>query len=278
MIKLKTVLIVLLTCILVTTPVWGAGGIQASPADFKYQLTRGEHNTNTITVWNNGNIPLKVEILPKRLHIWDNHLDYNDTGIATWIQLQNTNFILNPSEHRIITFKLTIPEGLDYNDALGALLIHASPQIANSNIFMDLVIPLHVSVPGPVYTSITLLNHNMSKWVFSGMKSDIHYEIRNNGTIRTNITSTTNIKGLTGQYTVTDNSMIYPTEQLNLQSTWHPNLWDMGYFETNTTLSYNNFGEDKKITYTDQIIVIPWEIIPILIAIGYLILRRRRNI
>ena len=27
--------------------------------------------------------------------------------------------------------------GLDYNDALGALLIHASPQITNSNIFME---------------------------------------------------------------------------------------------------------------------------------------------
>lgn len=277
MMKYKNILIVLLMCILVSTPVWGAGGIQASPADFKYQLNRGEHNTNTITIWNNGNIPLSVEILPKRLHIWDNHLDYNDTGIATWIQLQNPYFILKPSEHRTVTFNLTIPQGLDYNDALGALLIHSSPQIANSNIFMDLVIPLYVSVPGPIHESILLISHKLDEILFSGMKTHIESEIKNNGTTRTNITATTTIKGLTGQYTIQNSTMIYPTEQVNLQSTWRPNLWDMGAFHTNTTLSYNNFGEDKKITVEDNTFVIPWGLILLLIGVGYLTLTRKKK-
>lgn len=274
--KFKPILMILLTCILLTTPVWGVG-IQASPADFKYQLNRGEHNTHTLTIWNTGNTPLKVEILPKQLHIWDNHLDYNDIGIATWIQLQKNNFTLQAYQQQTLTFKLTIPPSLDYNDALGALLIHASPQITNSNICMDLVIPLHIHVPGPIHESILLISHKLDKILFSGMKSDIQSEIKNNGTIQTNITSTTHIKGPTGQYTITNSGIIYPTEQNNITNTWKSHWWDIGFFETNTTLSYNNFGEDKKITYTEEITIIPlWILIIILGLILTLLYYKKR--
>ena len=275
---LKTVLIVLLYCILLTTPIWGAGGIQATPPDFEYTLNHGEHHTNTITIINTGDIPLKVEIQPKKLHISDNHLTYKDTGIATWIQIQNTNFTLQPYQQQSITFNLTIPSGLDYNDALGAILIHSTPQTPNSNIYMDLAIPLQVHVPGPIHESILLINHTIDQILFSGMKSDIQAEIQNNGTTRTNITSTTNIKGLTNEYTVTNNTLIYPTEQNTITTTWKSNWYDIGIFKANTTLTYNNFGEDKKITYTKQITLIPLWLPIIIIGLTLALLRHKKRI
>lgn len=267
----KISLILLLACIFIT-PVCGAG-IQATPPDFQYKLSKGETTTNHITIFNTGNIPLTIEIIPKRLQIQNEHINYNDNSIAKWINIYSPNFILQPHEQHTINFNLTIPPGLDYNDILGAILIHST--ISNSNIIMDLIIPIYLHVNGPIYESIHLISHNTDDWILSGTNSKINSEIMNNGTIKTNITYTTTIKGLTGKYTLHNNTLIYPQENITLTTTWHSNPWDFGIFQCNTTIHYNNFGEDKNISFQDQIIIIPsWLLILIGLLFSYLILKK----
>lgn len=270
----KTICIILV-CNLCIAPIWAAGGIQATPPDFKYNLNPGDTTTSQITLINTGNIPLQVEIIGKRLHIWNNHLDYNNTGIAQWITIYPSNFTLQPYEQRTISFNLKIPTDIDYNDALGALLIHSS--IPDSNLLLDLVIPLQVHIAGTGYKSLDLINHSVDEWLLSGTKDTISYELRNNGTIKTNITTTTSIKGLTGEYQITNNTMTYPGDNIVLNNIWQSNLWDFGIFQCNTTIQYNNRDENTTISFQDTTIIIPtWLLILLGILItGYIIYKRK---
>lgn len=270
---LKSVLGILLIFIFLTTPIWGAG-IQATPPEFKYILNPGEQQEKTLTVINTGKTPINVEIFPKKLFKHDGKIEYFDDGIAQSINIQDTHFILKPYEHHSFTFKITAPLQKMYNEEIGAILIHSSLS-PTSNIFLDIAIPLYVHITGPITESIHIIKNKVEKWIFSGSNAHITTEIKNNGNKCNNITSTTEIKGITGKYTTQNNINIYPSEKTNLTAIWHSNLWDFGIFTTHTTIHYN----EQNISFEDKIIVIPWWILILTISsIIYIIHKKRRVI
>ncbi|MBI5680669.1 MAG: hypothetical protein HZC47_07250 [Methanobacterium sp.] len=255
---------------------YGAG-LQATPAQFKFNTDNSKTIKDTVTVTNTGKEPINIIIDNKRLLKDNINLVYSDEGIATWINVEVNNFTLKPGESKKIPFSITIPSKINYYDAVGGLIIKGSPSTPqnNSNALIpkveqkiELIIPIFVGLPGPIIESLQLKEHIAPLILISFMPGEFIYPLNNNGTVSANITGNVEINGWINNHNVPINGEIFPGDNSTLKAKWEPGFSDFGIYDTKTTINYGRYQQSKTIVTNDRIIVIPvWLIILLLLFI-----------
>lgn len=265
--------------------VYGAG-LQASPAQFKYNTDNSKTIKDTVTVTNTGNEPIKIMIENKRILKDNTNLVYSDEGIATWIKLEVNNFTLKPGESKKVPFTITIPSKINYYDAVGGLIIKGSPSTPqnNSNTLnptveqkIELIIPIIIGLPGPIIESLQLKEHSAPLILISFWPGEFVYPLNNNGTVSANITGNIEINGWFNNHNVPLKGGIYPEDNSTLKAEWKPGFSDFGIYDAKTTINYGRYQQSQNIVTNDKIIVIPvWLIILIALIIALWLINKEK--
>ncbi|MGB9937064.1 MAG: hypothetical protein ACPK7O_05040 [Methanobacterium sp.] len=284
--KILHIIIILFIITTFLGSVYGAG-LRASPPDFKYNLNPSQTVNGQITVTNIGDVPMNVVVDKKRLLMDSMHMVYSDKGIATWIKIGINNFTLSPGESKVIPFTLTSPAQINYNDAMGAVVIRGIPPEPQKNNNtntpnlgirqgIELVIPLIVGLPGPIIESLQLLEHKAPIVLLSFMPGDFIYELNNNGTVYANMTGNIEINGLLSKQSIPIEGIVYPEDDYTLSKQWAPGFSDFGIYSAKTTINYGRLQQTKTIETNDTILVIPvWLIILIVLAVVIYYIRKK---
>lgn len=275
-------IITLFLLLLVSLGSVSAAGLLASPGGFDLNMSGPQTYQGTLTVENIGQNILNVTVDPKRLQMDSINLLFSDVGIAKWISINETNFILKPSEKKQVHFTVTVPDNVDYYDAMGALVVRGYPlnnttqKGFNVQQVPELVIPVTVGLPGKITESLELVNSSQPSFLLSFMNGTFNYQVKNTGTVYANMTGIIQIKGWFNSHNVTMHGGVYPDDQYFLKTSWSPSMWDMGLYQTTTTINYGRYTQDKSITTHGWIFVFPvWLIILILIIVAVWIIRKK---
>ncbi|MGZ7117904.1 MAG: hypothetical protein ACXVHS_10765, partial [Methanobacterium sp.] len=233
------------------------------------------------------NYTLNVVIDKKRLLVDSSHLLYSDEGIAKWITVSPTNFTLAPGESKVVQFTVQAPSQINYNDALGALIITKTPlesQISddtrkvnfNVQLATEIVVPIVVGLPGQIIESLQLLDHTAPTVLLSLMPGEFSYKLKNNGTVYVNMTGNIEINGLTESTTIPIDGNIYPEDEITLEKEWIPSLTDFGIYKAKTVIDYGRIQQEKTVETNDTIVVIPvWLIFILLLVVMIWFMRKR---
>ena len=116
----NTVLILVIIFVISFSSFFGFIGTASSVND-----TNTTHGT--LTVENIGSNTLNVTIDKKRLQMDNVNLLFSDVGIATWISVNQTNFLLGPKQKKEVQFTVNVPANVNYYDAMGALVVRGYP-------------------------------------------------------------------------------------------------------------------------------------------------------
>ncbi len=266
-----------------------ATGILASPGGFQVKFTGGPTTyTGHVTVENTGDNAVNIIIKTKRMQKDDVNLLFSDTGIATWITVNPSNFTLAPKQGKNVAFTVNVPSNINYYDAVGALIIDGFPVKSqngsnNSNSpsinvqqVPELIVPVVVGLPGPIIESLQLLNHTAPTVLLSFMPGDFSYLVNNNGTVYANMTGNIQINGLLSKHTVPIQEGVYPGDNYTIATSWTPDFLDFGLYNAKTTINYGRYHQIQTLQTNDTVLVIPvWLIIIILLAVAVWIIRKK---
>ncbi len=265
-----------------------AAGLLASPGGFQVKFT-GSSTTYTghVTVENTGNEPLNIIIGEKRMQKDDVNLLFSDTGIATWITANPSNFTLAPKGKKDVAFTVNVPSNINYYDAVGALIIDGYPQTQNSSgnsnspsvsvqQVPELIVPIVVGLPGQIIESLQLLSHTAPSVLLSFMPGGFTYQLNNNGTVYANMTGNIEISGLLSKHSVPIQEGVYPGDNYTIATSWTPDFFDFGLYNAKTTINYGRYHQTQTLQTDDTILVIPvWLIIIIILAVAIWIIRKK---
>lgn len=264
-----------------------AVGILASPGGFHLNMGTSQTYQGQVTVENIGNETLNVTVDKKRLQMDNVNLLFSDEGIATWITVEPTNFLLAPHQKQIVNFNVNLPSNINYYDAMGALVIRGysqqSAQQTNGNLpnmqiqqVPELVVPIAVGLPGPIVESLQLMQHSAPSFLLSFMKGSFIYHVKNNGTVYANMTGDVDVKGWFNEHHLNMTGGVYPDDQYYLNTTWEPGILDLGLYDAKTTIKYGRVNQTQTLTTNDAIFVFPvWLIILIVLGITVWVLRKK---
>jgi len=124
-----------------------------------FEIKDTTHFSGKVTIENFGGETLEVtvdkKILKNKLHLL-----LVDGGVADWIKVKETNFVLKPGESKDVHFEMNVPSSYNYRDAVGALVINATPRITSQvksggaqlviKQSAEVVVPIVVGLPGPI--------------------------------------------------------------------------------------------------------------------------------
>ncbi len=284
----REVFLLMIVCTIVAffvTPVFGLG-LLAGPVKFDINIQPSQTFTGQITVKNPGNSMVYVNVNKKRVLKDNLHMLFLDDGIANWITVDNSNFTLNPHETKVITFNVTAPKTIDYNDAYGALLLtsYQNPPQENSTSMkfvvqqqVTLIIPVIVGLPGKIDESIVVTNHKTPTFLMSFMPGSFEYNVTNNGTVHEDMKGNMELNGWFNKHNVNMTGSVYPGDNYYFMGNWTPNFFDMGFYDINTTINYGTLGDPKTAVVTDKVFVFPvWIIIVVALVVTVWVIRKRR--
>ena len=265
-----------------------ATGILASPGGFHLKMTAPQTYQGTLTVENIGPNTLNVTIDKKRLQMDNVNLLFSDVGIATWITVNQTNFLLEPNQKTDVQFTVNVPANVNYYDAMGALIVRGypltnttqqgNPNLANMQVQQvpELVVPITVGLPGQIIESLQLEGHSAPSFLLNFMKGSFVYHVKNNGTVYANMTGDVDIKGWFNEHHLSMNGGVYPDDQYYLNTTWEPGILDFGLYNAKTTINYGRYGPDQTLTTENEIFVFPvWIIVLILLGVTVWVIRKK---
>lgn len=262
-------------------------GLLASPVKFDLSMQHSQTFTGQITLENPGNSILYVNITKKRVLKDNIHMLFSDEGIAKWISVDTSSFTLNPHEIKTVSFNVTAPQTVDYNDAYGALLVTGSqkpPETNGSSMSSKMVVqqeivllvPVIVGLPGKINESVVVTNHKTPTFLTTFMPGSFEYNVTNNGTVHENVKGNIELDGWLSKHNLNMAGSLYPGDNYYLLSKWTPDFFDMGFYDVNTTMNYGDLGDPKTAVVTDKVFVFPiWIIILIVLAVAIWVIRKK---
>lgn len=264
-----------------------ATGLLVSPGSFDLKMATPQEYQGSLIIENIGQNTINVTIDKKRLQMDNLNMIMSDVGIATWISIDQTNFLLEPKQKKTITFTVNVPEDVDYYDAMGALVVRGYPLKNNtsSNQNMpnmqvqqvpEIVVPISVGYPGKIVESLQLLDYSTPSFLFNFMNGTFVYHVKNNGTVYANMTGNVELKGWFNSHNLNTTGGVFPDDQYYLKTSWSPGIFDVGLYEATTTIKYGRFAPTQTITTKDTIFVFPvWLIVLIVLVVAIWYIRKK---
>ena len=138
-----------------------ATGLLVSPGSYDLKMATPQEYQGTLLIENIGKNTINVTIDKKRLQMDNINMIMSDVGIATWISVNQTNFLLEPKQKKTITFTVNVPQDVDYYDAMGALVVRGYPLKKSTSSGQngpnmqvqqvpEIVVPISVGYPGKI--------------------------------------------------------------------------------------------------------------------------------
>lgn len=278
----KFSIITLILLLLVSIGSVSATGLLASPGGFHLKMNGPQTYQGTLTVENIGKNIINVTVDNKRLQMDNVNLLFSDEGIAKWISVNETNFILKPSEKKQVHFTVNVPSNVNYFDAMGALVVRGyslnNKTISSLQVQQvpELVIPITVGLPGKITESLQLQNVSTPAFLLNFMNGTFSYQVKNTGTVYANMTGNLELKGWFNSHNVTMHGGVYPGDQYYLKTSWSPGIFDVGLYDAETTIHYGRYTPNKTITTHSQVFVFPvWLIVLIILVVAIWVIRKK---
>jgi hypothetical protein len=280
----KFSVISLILFLLISVGSVSAVGLLASPGGFHLKMNNANTYQGILTVENIGQDTINVTIDKKRLQMDNVNMVFSDVGVATWISINQTNFILEPKEKKQVQFTVNVPENVNYYDAMGALVVRGyslkNGSSASNSISVqqvpELVVPITIGLPGAIIESLELKDHYVPSFLLNFMNGTFVYHVKNNGTVYANMTGNIEMKGWFNSHNITATGGVFPDDQYYLKTSWSPGIWDMGLYDVKTTINYGRYSPNKSIITQDKMFVFPvWLIILIVLVVAIWYIRKK---
>lgn len=262
-----------------------AVSLLASPPRFEIKNT--SHFSGKVTVTNFGNETIEVTIDKKRILKDKIHLLLVDGGASDWIKVKETRFTLKPREYKDVHFEVNVPSNYNYRDAVGALVIRATPKTTPQSkgggaqfVIMqgaEVIVPIVIGLPGPIKESLKLENFKAPLVIVTPLPGEFKYTLKNTGNTYQNFTGTITLNGWFNTAKINSTGGVYPGDNYTDIITWRPGLWDLGVYGADAKIEYGRYNPQKPLETTSQVIVIPgWLVILIILLIILKFLRRKK--
>lgn len=249
--------------------------VVVSPTRFEIENTT--HYQGKITVGNFGNETIDVEVDKKRIIKDKVHLLLVDGGAANWIKIKESKFTLKPGERKEVHFEVTVPSNYNYRDAVGALVVRATPRATptgagGTQVFLkqgaEIIVPVVVGLPGSIQESLKLESFKVPPLIISPLSGEFEYTLHNIGNCYQNFTGTITLKGWFATAKVNSTGGVYPGDKYTDVITWKPGPLDMGVYTADANIEYGRYNPQNPIKATGQVIVVPgWLLILIILLI-----------
>jgi len=283
---LKTAGIVALILISLTTAVWGSSGLSVSPGSIKITMQTPQVVQGTISVSNIGDSPLNVTMNTKRIMKNSTTTLYADDGIATWITVNPAQFTLAPGEQKTVNYSINIPPNVNYYDAMGAIQIVGTPPNSTNNQTGGIttqvkqaaavLVPITLGLPGQIIQSLSLTSYKVPGILLSLMSGNLEYNVKNNGTVKAQMTNNIAVKGLFENQTLQTNGTVFPGDSYTLKSQWTSGFFDMGLYNVESNISYGRDQQTQNLQTKSTIFVFPvWLIILIMLILAIWVIRKK---
>jgi len=283
---LKTVGIVALILISLTTAVWGSSGLSVSPGSINITMQKLQADQGTISVANIGNSTLTVTMNTKRIMENSTTTLYADDGIATWITVNPAQFTLAPGASKTVNYTINIPANVNYYDAMGAIQIIGTPPNSTNNQTgaittqvrqaVAVVVPITLGLPGQIIQSLSLTSDNVPGILLSLMSGNLQYNVKNNGTVKAQMTNNITVTGLFVNQTLQTNGTVFPGDSDTLNSKWTSGFFDMGFYNVESNISYGRDQQTQNLQTKSTIFIFPiWIIILIMLILAVWVIRKK---
>lgn len=262
-----------------------AVNLVVSPTRFEIKDTT--HFSGKVTVENFGGETLEVTVDKKKVLKDKVHLLLVDGGVADWIKVKEANFVLKPGESKDVHFEVNVPSNYNYRDAVGALVISATPRITpqakgGGAQFVikqgaEVIVPIVIGLPGPIMESVKLESFKAPFIVISPMGGNFKYTVKNTGNTYQNFTGTIILDGWFTDAKINSTGGVYPGDKYDDVVTWKPSLWDLGVYNAKCKIEYGRYNPQKPLEAQSQVIVIPgWLIVLVILLIAMRILKGKK--
>jgi hypothetical protein len=131
---------------------------------------------------------------------------YADDGIATWITVNPAQFTLAPGEQKTVNYSINISPNFNYYDAMGAIqIVRTPPNSTNkpdwkyyhtSKTGRHCFGTYNTRFTGQIMQSLSLTSYKVPGILLSLMSGNLEYNVKNNGTVKAQMTNNIAVKGL----------------------------------------------------------------------------------
>lgn len=252
----------------------------------RFEIKNTTHFQGKVTVGNFGNETIDVEVDKKRILKDKLHLLLVDGGAADWIKVKEAKFTLNPGERKDVHFEVVVPSDYNYRDAVGALVVRATPKTTpraagGTQVVLkqgtEIIVPVVIGLPGPIRESLKLENFKAPFIIISPLSGEFKYTLHNVGNCYQNFTGVVTLKGLFTTTRINSTGGVYPGDKYTDVIAWKPGFLDIGLYSANANIEYGKYNPHEPLKASSQVIVIPgWLLILIIIILVSRLLKGKK--
>jgi hypothetical protein len=108
------------------------------------------------------------------------------------------------------------------------------------------------------------------------MSGNLEYNVKNNGTVKAQMTNNIAVKGLFENQTLKTNGTVFPGDSYTLKSQWTSGFFDMGLYNVESNISYGRDQQTQNLQTKSTIFVFPvWLIILIILILAIWVIRKK---
>lgn len=268
-----------------------ATNISISPLTFDLSANPGDTITNEILIRNSGAGP--VVITPEaedfvadgeegQISLTESKSTYS---LASWIQLDSTQFTLNGGQQQRVKFVIRVPFNAEPGGHYASVFGHLSPTINNatsgSGVGQKIGALILLNVGGTAKQEAKIAQFVTTKDSYQSGPVDFDLRIQNSGSVHVKpmgVIAVTDMFGKKVTSITVDQKNILPGATRHLETTWK-NPPAFGKFNATVLALYGT--DNKQITASTTFWIIPWKQIAVwgiivLIVFIFLWLVRRR--
>lgn len=223
--------------------------------------------TYALTVVNKGQAPLTVDVQTRDfVPAPDGSLHYQDKapfGAAAWLKLSSTKLQIESGATQIVTADVRVSANPDSGDHQAAIvfMVAAGKTTDNIKINRGVAIPVFVTVPGPVDSSVNLTNLSAPGFAKGG-PVDVTATITNVGTVHRDFRAPSPLTvEASGDAQPFPDFTVPRGAARNISTTWDPPLLCICH----VSVSLQNTGAALQ-TQTVRVIVFPWHLLLMLLG------------
>jgi len=91
------------------------------------------------------------------------------------------------------------------------------------------LVPITVGLPGQITQSLSLTSYKVPAVLLSLMSANLEYNVKNNGTVKAQMTNNIVVKGLFEDKNILTNGTVFPGDSNTLNSQWTTGFFFMGF-------------------------------------------------
>lgn len=189
--------------------------------------------------------------------------------LADWIELSETEVVLQPNESRNVSFVMRVPGNASPGSHFGGVFISVdAPEIQTSGAAVGYQVAniISIRVSGDVEESASIRQFSTDKFIYGTQNIDFNVRIENSGNVLVRPVGPVTITNMLGQQVDTflfneDTAGVFPERTRDYQFSWEGEGVGFGRYEVVLSAVYGDEGAKQTISSTASYWVLPMNII-----------------